>query len=400
MQVVYANQPFPDSWTKTIFLVGPTPRDTETKSWRPEALKILEELGFDGTVFVPEDDNWGVSAEYIDQVEWEKAGLTFADVLAVWVPRELQSMPAFTTNVEFGRWITSGKIVYGRPDGSPKNRYLDWMTLDEGAGPVHNDLREMLKAAIEHNGKPVLRRDGERHVPLHIWNTPQFGSWYGALVRAGNRLDDAKVLWHFRTPKLATPFAWALWVKVWITVERRHKANEFVFKRTDISTVVLFRRPPSRLTMSEEAYLSGSVERLLDHDVVIVREFRSAARTEDGYIRELPGGSSWTDEPPLMVAVEETTQETGLTIDESRFRAVAARQVAGTLSSHFAYCYAVDLTADEMEIAVRAQREHVTQGVEEDSERTYVEVTTVRDLVRNPTVDWATLGMVLSALVD
>ena len=45
------------SLKKSIFLAGPTPRSKEVKSWRPEAIRLLKEKGFDGVVFVPEFEN-------------------------------------------------------------------------------------------------------------------------------------------------------------------------------------------------------------------------------------------------------------------------------------------------------------------------------------------------------
>ena len=39
---------------KSIFLAGPTPRSLDVETWRKEAIRILEELGFDGIVYVPE----------------------------------------------------------------------------------------------------------------------------------------------------------------------------------------------------------------------------------------------------------------------------------------------------------------------------------------------------------
>ena len=33
---------------------------------------------------------------------------------------EIPNMSGFTTNVEFGYWLHSGKVLYGRPDGAPK----------------------------------------------------------------------------------------------------------------------------------------------------------------------------------------------------------------------------------------------------------------------------------------
>lgn len=55
MEVIYARQPLPDRVEASIFLAGPTPRSRATRSWRPEALDMLRDLGFSGHVFVPED---------------------------------------------------------------------------------------------------------------------------------------------------------------------------------------------------------------------------------------------------------------------------------------------------------------------------------------------------------
>jgi len=54
MQVIYYYDEPPESFSKSIFLAGPSPRTPDVKSWRPEALKILEAKGYDGIVFVPE----------------------------------------------------------------------------------------------------------------------------------------------------------------------------------------------------------------------------------------------------------------------------------------------------------------------------------------------------------
>lgn len=53
MQVIHALQKLP----KSIFLAGPTPRDKNTPSWRPQALEILRDMGFGGPVYVPESAN-------------------------------------------------------------------------------------------------------------------------------------------------------------------------------------------------------------------------------------------------------------------------------------------------------------------------------------------------------
>src|SRR5581483_11776507 len=90
---------------RSIFLAGPTPRSSHVKSWRPEAINILRESNFSGTVLVPERRDWTVKFDYIEQVEWEWKGLEDCSIIVFWVPRDLQTMPAFTTNVEFGSYV-------------------------------------------------------------------------------------------------------------------------------------------------------------------------------------------------------------------------------------------------------------------------------------------------------
>ena len=41
-----------------------------------------------------------------------------------WIPRDLEKLPGFTTNIEAGEWLHSGKLVIGAPDEAPKIRYL------------------------------------------------------------------------------------------------------------------------------------------------------------------------------------------------------------------------------------------------------------------------------------
>ena len=149
MKVIYALEEF-EKETRPLILVGPTPRSRDVVSWRLRALEILRamEYGVDGgscTVFVPEprDQNW--TPNYHNQIDWEHNALTLCakhGKIACWVPRNLETLPGFTTNVEFGLFLASGNLFYGRPEGAPKTRYLDhifklktglnpWVTLEE-----------------------------------------------------------------------------------------------------------------------------------------------------------------------------------------------------------------------------------------------------------------------------
>lgn len=134
---------------KSIFLAGPTPRGENVISWRTKACEILEQLGFDGIVYVPEYSTWKPKEDYVDQAMWERVALTNATVILFWIPRKLPDMAAFTTNVEFGYWLHSGKVIYGRPNDASKIKYLDWLyKLDYDKMPYEN-LQSLLESSIE-----------------------------------------------------------------------------------------------------------------------------------------------------------------------------------------------------------------------------------------------------------
>lgn len=71
---------------KSIFLAGPTPREVETPSWRDDACRILEEIGFDGIVYEPEYSNKIAKESYDDQAMWEREALTAASLIIFWIP--------------------------------------------------------------------------------------------------------------------------------------------------------------------------------------------------------------------------------------------------------------------------------------------------------------------------
>jgi hypothetical protein len=134
-----------------LFLAGPSPRDPETPSWRPQAISLLAQLGYQGTVLIPEWRNWSAQVDYQAQVEWEYAGLSQAKAIVIWVPRNMVNMPALTTNVEFGYWLAKRPthIFYGRPNGAPHTAYLDWLYSKHHNISPFDNLEGLLEAAIE-----------------------------------------------------------------------------------------------------------------------------------------------------------------------------------------------------------------------------------------------------------
>lgn len=136
----------PESARKSIFLAGPSPRTNDQYNWRPKALEILFDMKFDGTVFVPLTPDWGWATDQIIQMNWELKNLERSTVIAFWIPRDLENLPGFTTNVEFGLFAQSGKVVLGYPKNAPQIGYLHHLA-DRFNISVRHSLQETLVSA-------------------------------------------------------------------------------------------------------------------------------------------------------------------------------------------------------------------------------------------------------------
>ncbi|CAF1165610.1 unnamed protein product [Adineta steineri] len=391
MKLVFSDHPVPSSITKSIFLAGPSPRDKNVIDWRHEAVSYLSSasINYDGTIFIPVPegrfhgtDHDSSTWTYDNQISWECECRHVADLIVFWIPRYIdEGMAGFTTNVEFGEDIHSGKIVYGRPENAEKCRYLD-TRMKELKLPVFTSLANTLHHAISLLGAGAYRSNGEVYVPLFIWKTQQFQSWYSNLKLVGNRLEKAKVLHHMKINNSQQVFSYILWSNIWIEAEKRYKENEFVFARTDISTIL--------------AYYKDNDD---DIKIALIKEFRSPVNNSNGFVYELPGGSSF--EPnvdPQLIAKHELEEECGINIDDmSRFKYVGQRQLAATLSSHQAQLYTIELTKEEYEQMLENEKSNRTFGVSEDSEKTYLKMISISQL-QDSFLDFSMLGMIYYAL--
>ena len=408
IQLVFTGETLPKEVTRSIYLAGPTarfdpdnPPDNAANGqkdalWRYEAIRLFESFGYEGVLFIPEynpDNPEAHKIDYQDQFGWELEAMNMADVIVFFVPRNLKTLPAFTTNVEFGYWVRSGKVVFGDTPDAEKNSYLMNLLVHEKAGQTHNSLHSTIHKAVEKTKEGVLRTGGGRWIPLHLWRTALFQGWYGALKEAGNRLDDARVLWEYRVGKdKEIVFAFVLQVSIWVEAEQRHKDNEFIFSRPDGSCVVLF---------EDLCRHEATVEDLLDIECVLVREFRSPARTHDGMIREVPGGGNVRGDALFSeLAVKELKEETGLQIDPKRLLPLEKRQNGGTISTHVVHAFGVALTVQEMGYVRNQIEKGVSFGVATDTERTYLEVKTLNEMIEDQDVDWTNLGMIFTALTS
>jgi len=130
-KLVHSIEQIPENETM-IFLAGPTYRTVDGKdhllstSWRLEVVKKLRERGYDGYICIPEFRTNEIPSDwtYSRQVDWEFKALEKSTVIMFWIPRDYDTLPGFTTNIEFGEWMRSGKIVVGAPTDAPKMRYI------------------------------------------------------------------------------------------------------------------------------------------------------------------------------------------------------------------------------------------------------------------------------------
>ncbi len=164
--------------------------------------------------------------------------------------------------------------------------------------------------------------------------------------------------------------------------QRNDTENEFVFTRKDISTVLAYYKDTD-----------GDIK------IAIIKEFRSSVNNSDGFVYELPGGSSLTlNMDPQLTAKHELEEECGLIItDVSRFKYVGQRQLAVTLSSHRAQVYAIELTKEEYEEMLKNEKGDKSFGVVEDSEKTYLKIISISQL-QHSFLAFFMLGMIYQAL--
>lgn len=148
-----ANPSSHDGSAHFIFLAGPIERTQPGESktlpkWRDEALLLLNASPHRVTVFNPEWNDRPSGWSYEKQVMWEIEHLRLADTILFWIPRRLPDLPAFTTNIEFGEWIHSDKIVVGSPPDAPHINYLR-LRCEMRRIPWYHTLSECCMAASE-----------------------------------------------------------------------------------------------------------------------------------------------------------------------------------------------------------------------------------------------------------
>jgi len=342
----------------------------------------LEGLTVNALVFLPSAD--ANSNDPSKLLAWEESAIAVSDIILFWLPGSSTDAEIAYCSVCFGKWASSGKVVYGG-DSSPNMLFgsLDSLAAREMV-TKHSSIDECIADFVRKTQNGVARKDGECFVPLHVYNHVAFSKWYEGMKKVGNRLDGANFEWAFRVgPNKAFTLFWVLHVNIWVKAENRHKSNEIVLGRSDIKCIFPY-------------YIPNNISSEMDCEIVLIKEFRSPARTDDCFIHELPGGSAFKAKDPIQEAIDELRQETGLGIDASgkdRVKDHGARQLAGTTSAHQAHLFSIELKAAEIEHCRKAAATKKVMGNAAETEQTYVEVFKLGDAIKSNLVDWTTLGM-------
>jgi 8-oxo-dGTP pyrophosphatase MutT (NUDIX family) len=378
---VYPGQHPPESWDACMLVGGPAARSSFSASpGQSEVIALLRDRWTtDGrlVIFVPKpgNDSSSASGEVFD---WHGRALDVADVLMFWWPDDTDACLMPTSLMA---WNDSQRAVHGTPPDGPHSQYL-FRYAEVHAISTATTPSGLVSVALQKIGSGERRTGGERDVPLPIWRTDSFQRWYSAQTSAGNTLLGARQVWTFNTGvRQQNLLYWALHVRVYVQAERRIKSNEVVISRPDISVMALFRR-------------GNTID---DTTIVLIREFRSPGSTPDGLVHELPGGSAVGETRPLDDAARETEEETGLAINLQRIRTHGSRQLAAAVSAHHAHLFTAEITGDEL---AQLRSTLSTSYGAGDTEKTWIEITTFREILGKRVVDWATLGMITQALLD
>jgi 8-oxo-dGTP pyrophosphatase MutT (NUDIX family) len=354
----------PSSFERSVFLTCAC-----GAPWEAEALSQLEAAGMQtGTVFVGDDAP--------ENAAWREEAVKISDAIACWATDASSDVLQATVL----RWGSSGKLLLGHAEGS-------WATPLSTPFPqlaAQPDLPGLVAAVWKMVKAGAARTGAEREVPLMIWRTPPWGLWYESQLAAGNRLDGAKVEWTFRVgPGGAFVLFWAIHADIHVTAEGRNKSNEVVIARPDVCCTL--------------AYTPGP--HMLDTEIIVIKEYRSPVRNESGFVYELPGGSSFKPNTDVYkTAADELFEETGIRVDKSRLKKEKSRQAAATVTTHHVHLFSCKLSAAEMDVARKVAEEKTMFGNEHETERTYIEIMTLREALPAAKVDFTTLGMVMQTI--
>jgi hypothetical protein len=181
-RLIYTGQALKESGNPksnfSVFLAGPTPRSASVKSWRPDMISILRSRGFTGDIIIPEykdeyESDKPKSFVYDKRISWEVHWLKKSTAILFWIPRKMSTMPALTTNIEFGEFMKSEKVILGYPPDAEHVSYMatraKWLdipianTMSEAADYIINKEKIFLYACPRCLGSGKKDSNGRMH---------------------------------------------------------------------------------------------------------------------------------------------------------------------------------------------------------------------------------------------
>lgn len=321
-----------------------------------------------------------------------------SDIIISWVPRELKTMPALTTNIEFGEDLWTGKILYGRPDDAEKCRYLDKRWFEITNKEPFNSLEEILTEAINLLQNSIERTGIKKIVPSMNFGLDSFNNWFHhhekniENIQTILNINSAETIEYnkFKIPNLyptEKPFLNISRVRMKIENENRIKSNEIIISRPDINVIV-----PIYYNKKKNIKL------------LLVNEFRVNVLNEKNYVKECPSGSSNTKRVGLDSAIEEMKEETGLEIAKERCIYVDSKQSFATLLTHKTHIWYVQLTKEEYKNIKKSIKEKKIFGIdaednntENSGEKIHLSIVENKNIYKE-NIDLNTLGIINSAI--
>jgi hypothetical protein len=216
--------------------------------------------------------------------------------------------------------------------------------------------------------QPARRRQGQRQIPLHLWNHPTFQHWRESCP---HQILSGTPLWTF--PDTLEPFCAAIQLSIWIEEEQRSKDNEFILLRPDSVAVILYHHP--------DTWVPTSLQHILQTQIVLVKEHRINSRC--GYVLELPSGTGST----LQDALTEVYEETRIHLTDLQY--ITFRQNFPTMLAHGTHLFAAHVSKDILD-QIPSQSGDLHAG-----EITYPMVLTLEQALQHHALDWSALGYLL-----
>ena len=136
------NEDIYDIKMPSIYLAGPNNSpDNFSASWRNEALNMLEDLKFNGRVYIPEvsDNNQYYKNDYTesDKNKWIYHHMDNADIILFWFPNNIVDIKSY---IDFSYMLGNrhSQVVLGYPESDEKIEYMKYLyDLSNDYGTTH-----------------------------------------------------------------------------------------------------------------------------------------------------------------------------------------------------------------------------------------------------------------------